>query len=124
MARTDSASVIEVLGFDPGGLDSYIAVAAALIADLADKFEACGVDEERLTLLETWLSAHVASLASPAGGGAVTAETELSVSRSYSDKLVGDGLKLTSYGRMVDALDTCDVLSGKLGTRPIFEVLT
>jgi len=104
-----SADVIALTGtsLDSAVVDAIIADAVLLVED-----NACfaGYSEAKQTAILKWLSAHL--VASTSGDGVVTSEKLGDASQTYGRAPLGDGLKGTTYGQQVLALDTNGCLSG------------
>lgn len=123
MPRT-TASEVQAIYATSVTLDPYIALAHSVVEGRISAFNECGLTEEELTQLETWLAAHFAATAptSGASGGSITSEKEGQLSRSYGGQY---GLRLESsqYGQAVQMLDRCNVLVDAGKTRAQWAVL-
>lgn len=107
--RTSEAEVKAIVETDVTiSLTPFLAVAASLVDVIAE--QSASPDEDRLTLIETWLAAHfycqrdVRSKVEKAGP----------VSQEY-ESIVALGLNNTRYGQMAVILDTSGYLSSLLG---------
>lgn len=105
MPRTTVELVGEIIEVDAAiSLTPFIAVASAMVVEHC---EPAGYDEERLTLIETWLAAHLYTIRDPrasaerAGSVGVTYEGEVSLNLAGS-----------RYGQQAMMLDT----EGKLAS--------
>ena len=104
MPRTTSTLVEAIIEVDSSiGLDPFIAAANALVTEIAEE---SGHDEERLTLIETWLAAHFYTVRDPRP----TSEKAGPVSISYQSS-VSLRLNTSHYGQMAMVLDTSGLLT-------------
>lgn len=120
MPRTTSDAVAEILEVDDDiSLTPFIATANSLVTE---RCVPLGYDDERLELIERWLSAHFYSIRDKV----VSSESAKGVSQSYQ-YAVALGLNVTIYGQQAKLLDTkngLDTFSKKqakvswLGTEP------
>ena len=108
MIRTNSTLVGEIIELDPTiGLTPFIAVASALVDDIATYTSTHPPDlgSARLTLIETWLAAHFYCMRDPRP----VSEAAGSVSTTYQSK-IDLRLFLSHYGQMAATLDTSGYL--------------
>lgn len=95
------AAIIEV--DETIGLVPFIAAANSLVNEIATE---SGHSEDRLTLIETWLSAHFYAMRDPR----TAAERAGPVSANYQSA-VALGLNTSHYGQMAMTLDTSGLLA-------------
>ena len=103
MSRTTNELVAGIIELDASiVLDPFIAAANALVTEIAAD---SGHDEERLTLIETWLAAHFYTVRDPRP----TSEKAGPVSVSYQSAVTFN-LSTSHYGQMAMVLDTSGLL--------------
>lgn len=122
MARTTAEMVGAIVEVE-FSLDPYIALAHTVVEANLSALKKCGLSEDELTQLETWLAAHFASTspASGARGGSIQSETEGNLSRSYGGQY-GYRLDSSQYGQAAQMLDRCGVLANLGKRRAAWEV--
>jgi len=103
MARTTDADVRTIMVDPPTDLDPFITDANLLVTE---ELASTSMSDDRLELIEKYLSAHFASIPNPL----VKQESISSVSESYERAGIGKGLEATTYGQQAISLDK----SGKL----------
>ena len=104
MARTTDAEVEELVEVDDSiSLTPFITVANELVTELCID---SGYTDTRLTLIETWLSAHFYQIRDQA----VDTEKAGSVSVKYQYK-IGLHFQQTKYGQMAMVIDTAGNLA-------------
>lgn len=104
MSRTTTELVSGIIEVDGSiSLDPFILAASALVEEIAVK---SGHDEERLTLIETWLAAHFYTVRDPRS----VAERAGPVGANYQSA-VDLGLATSHYGQMAMTLDTSGLLA-------------
>jgi len=115
-SRTTADLVLEIYATDDD-LSPYIALAHAVVQGNIKAFERCGLSEDELTQLETWLAAHFAATAPSSGlqAGNIQSEKEGQLSRSYGGQY-GYRLESSRYGQAAQMLDRCGVLA-QIGRR-------
>ena len=104
-ARIDSDDLAEIIGIDD-------AVSPAVAIDTAhymveDHCSGYGYDDDRLVLLEKWLSAHLYAVLLPQ----LRSETIGPISESYIVGQLGKGLEATMYGQQALRLDVAKGLA-------------
>lgn len=103
MARTTEAAVKEIIEVDESiSLTPFVAAAASLVDEIAVD---SGHTEDRLTLIETWLAAHLYTIRDPRP----VSEAAGPVNTTYQSR-VDLGLATSHYGQMAMALDTSGLL--------------
>ena len=117
MARVTTLEVEQILdNLDEIELEPFIRVANLMVTDL---LSGAGFSSDYLKEIERWLSAHFASIRSP------MAEMEKigPATTKYQTK-TGMGLKLTSYGQQVLALDTSGAFAALSKPQAKFAVIS
>lgn len=123
MPRT-TPSDVQAIYDTSATLDPYIAAAHSVVEGRLSRLTACGMAEDELKQLETWLAAHFAALTPQDGqkGGGLTSESEGQLSRSYGGQY-GLRLEASQYGQTAQMLDRCNVLVDAGKTRAQWDVL-
>jgi hypothetical protein len=123
MARTTESDVQAIYGTSIT-LAPYIDLAHSIVEGRLSRFNDCGMTDDELTKLETWLAAHFASLAPSDGrqGSSIQSEKEGQLSRSYGGQY-GFRLDASQYGQAVQMIDRCNVLVDAGKTRAQWAVL-
>lgn len=106
MARTTPDLVKEIIEVDEdlGTLDPFIDIANQLVTELCEPLNY--YSEERLTIIETWLAAHLWTSLDPR----IQTQFADGVGVTFQNK-IGLGLDHSTYGQMVKRLDTKGVLA-------------
>ena len=113
MARTTQEAVREILNtsLDDEAVENYVDIANVIVTDELDN---TSLTDERLTLIERWLAAHLIAITQER---MATQEKLGEASITYAGAF-GKGLQSTSYGQMVAMLDLSGTLN-QLGKKKL-----
>lgn len=104
MARTDEDKIAEIIELDDSiSLTPFITIANSLVTELLEDTDH---DEDRLTLIETWLAAHFYTVRDPRA----TSESAGGVSEG-KQMYTGAYLAASEYGQTAMVLDTSGTLN-------------
>jgi len=92
--------VIITTSLADAAIESFIAIANAMVTNTVT----CGLGAAVLKEIERWLTAHLISITQER----MTTDEKLGEATVKYAGVYGEGLKGTSYGQMVLALDTCN----------------
>lgn len=100
--RVTEADVEEIMGDQSFSLDPYIDTAHRIVED---SLSGEGLSEATLTEIEKYYTAHIATLRNPVVKREVIDDAEIEYMRTS-----GMGLLSTSFGQIVNQLDTTGIL--------------
>ena len=95
--------VIITTSLADAAIESFIAIANAMVTSTVT----CGLGAAALKEIERWLTAHLISITQER----MTTEEKLGEASVKYAGVYGEGLKSTTYGQMVLALDTCNAFA-------------